>query len=128
DDRVEWRAQLMGHVGEKFRLVPVGRLDLTALLLDLAKQPGVLNGQYGLSSKSFHKLDYFGTELAGRLSPYHQGAHDALLAQQRNNQTRAKTKPRQNLTHARRITVLFGNIGNLNRLTVECGAPDHAVS
>ena len=31
DDRVERRAQLMGHVGEEFRLVPVRRFDLPAL-------------------------------------------------------------------------------------------------
>ena len=40
---VRRRAQLVGHVGEKFRFVPVGRLDLAALVLDLAEQPGVLN-------------------------------------------------------------------------------------
>ena len=37
DDGVERRAQLMRHVGEKFRLVAVGHLDLPALFLDLVE-------------------------------------------------------------------------------------------
>src|SRR5262245_59607663 len=45
DDRVQWRAQLMGHVCEKFGLVPVGGLDLPVLLLDFPEQPRVLNRQ-----------------------------------------------------------------------------------
>ena len=43
DDGVERGAQLMGHVGEEFRLVAVGGFDLAALILDLAEQPGVLD-------------------------------------------------------------------------------------
>ena len=43
DDGVKRRAQLMGHVGEKLRLMPVSGLNLSALILDLAEQPGVLN-------------------------------------------------------------------------------------
>ena len=37
DDRVERRAQLVRHVGEKFRLMPIGRLDLPALVFDLTE-------------------------------------------------------------------------------------------
>ena len=33
----------MRHIGEKFRLVPVGRLDLAALILDFPEQPRVLD-------------------------------------------------------------------------------------
>jgi len=43
DDHIEWRAQLMGHVGEEFRLVSVGCFDLSALILDFPKEPCVLN-------------------------------------------------------------------------------------
>ena len=43
DDGVERRAQLVRHVGEELRLVPVGGFDLAALVLDLAEQPGVLD-------------------------------------------------------------------------------------
>ena len=51
DDGVEWRAELMGHVGEELRLVPVGGFDLAALVLDLVEQPGVVDRQGGLRRK-----------------------------------------------------------------------------
>ena len=43
DDGVEWRAQFVRHVGEKLRFMPARDFELPALLLDLAKQPRVLN-------------------------------------------------------------------------------------
>ena len=43
DDGIERRAQLVRHVGEKLRLVPVSGLDLAALILDLTEQPRVLD-------------------------------------------------------------------------------------
>src|SRR5918996_4745013 len=45
DNGIERSAQLVRHIGEKFGLVPVRHLDLAALVLDLSKQPGVLNCQ-----------------------------------------------------------------------------------
>jgi hypothetical protein len=72
----EWSAQLVRHVGKKLRFVPVGGFDLTALILDLTKQPGVLDRQCRLRREGFQQLDHFGTKLAGRFSPYHQTADD----------------------------------------------------
>ena len=69
DDGVERRAQLVRHVGEELRLVPVGGLDLLALLLDLTEQPGVLDRQDGLCREGFQQLDDLGAELAGGFSP-----------------------------------------------------------
>ncbi len=37
NDSIERGAQLVGHVGEKFGLVPVGSFDLPALVLNLAE-------------------------------------------------------------------------------------------
>ena len=48
DDRVEGRPQLVGHVGEELRFVLAGDFKLSALILDLAEQPRVLDGQRGL--------------------------------------------------------------------------------
>src|SRR5919106_816305 len=45
DDGVERRAQLVGHVGQELGLVPVGRLELSALVLDLPEEARVLDGQ-----------------------------------------------------------------------------------
>ena len=53
DDGVERRAQLVRHVGEELRLMPVGRFNLPALFLDLAEQPGVLDRQHGLGREGF---------------------------------------------------------------------------
>ena len=51
DDRVERRAQLVRHVGEELGLVLVRDLELPALVLDLAEQPDVLDGDHGLVGK-----------------------------------------------------------------------------
>src|SRR5215510_14344638 len=51
DDRVQRRAQLMADVGEKLRLVAVGRLELLVLFLDLLKQLDVLDGDDRLIGK-----------------------------------------------------------------------------
>ena len=103
----------MGHVGEELRLVAVGGFDLAALVLDLAKQPGVLDRQYGLGGKGFQKLDDFGAKLAGGFSPYHQAADDAVFAQQGNGQTGTKPETLQQLAHAQRISVLFEDVWDL---------------
>ena len=42
DDGIERGAQLVRHVGEEFRLVPISGLDLPTLILDLSEQPRVL--------------------------------------------------------------------------------------
>ena len=44
DDRVQRRPQLVRHVGEELRLVPARRLELTALLVELAERGGELPG------------------------------------------------------------------------------------
>ena len=128
DDRVERRAQLVRHVGEKLRFVAIGRLDLPAFVFDFAKQPGILDRQDGLRGEGFHQIDHLGTKLAGGFSPHDQGADDALFAQQGNGQARAKTIALQDLAHARRVNARLRNIGNLNRLAARCGATHHAVA
>ena len=47
----------MRHVGEEFRLMPVGCLDLAALVLDFPEQPGVLDCQGGLSGEGLEQVD-----------------------------------------------------------------------
>ena len=50
----------MGHVGEEFRLVAIGGLDLPALILDLPEQPRVLDRQDRLGCEGLQKIDDFG--------------------------------------------------------------------
>ena len=118
----------MRHVGEEFGLVPVGGFDLPALVLDLAEQPGVLDRQDGLGREGFQKLDDFGAKLAGGFSPHHQAADDAVFAQQGNGQAGTETEALQHLAHARRVSALFEDIGDLDRFTARRRPPDHAVS
>ncbi len=57
DHRVERRPQLVGHAGEKLRLVLARRLQLTCLLLDLAEQPRVLDRDNRLGREGLEELD-----------------------------------------------------------------------
>jgi hypothetical protein len=41
DDGVEWRAQLVAHIGEELRLVLARFREQTALVLDFIKEPHV---------------------------------------------------------------------------------------
>ena len=45
DDRVERRAQLVRHAGQKLALVLAGHFELAARLRDLAEEPGILDGE-----------------------------------------------------------------------------------
>src|SRR6266478_6743976 len=69
NDGIERRAQLVRHVGEELRLMPVGGLDLPAFVLDLAEQPGVLNRQCRLSRKRLKEIDNFRRKAACLLPP-----------------------------------------------------------
>ena len=91
----------------------VGGFDLAALVLDLAKQPGVLDRQDGLGGEGFQKLDDFGAKLAGGFSPYHQPANNTVFAEQGNSQTGAEAEALQQLTHSQRIGVLFEDVWDL---------------
>ena len=64
DDRVERRAQLVRHVREEFRLVLVGDLELAALVLDLAEQPRVLDGDHRLVGEGLEQRDVLVGEAA----------------------------------------------------------------
>src|SRR5262245_15603631 len=84
----------MRHVGEKLRFVPVGSLDLAALILDLTEQPRVLDRQSRLRSECLKKVNDFRRKATRLLSPYPHSALNPLLAQQRNCQNRSVAMPR----------------------------------
>ena len=68
EDRVQRGPELVGHVGEELGLVAAGRLELPALVRDLAEQAGVLDGEGGLGGEGLQQLDDLRGELAGRLA------------------------------------------------------------
>ena len=51
DDRVQRRAQLVRHVGEKFGLVLVRDFELPAFVLNFAEESGILDGNHRLVGK-----------------------------------------------------------------------------
>src|SRR5262249_7561310 len=106
----------------------VGRLNLFAFLFNLAEQPRVLDRQYRLCRKGFQKLDDFGTKLARGFSPHHQSADDPLLPQQRHSQAGAEAVALEHLAHARRVSALFENIGDLNWFTARRRSTYHSIS
>src|SRR3990172_779659 len=83
NDGVEWGSKLVGHVGEKFRLVPIGSLDLPALIIDLAEQPRVLDRQGRLRRERLKEVYHLRRKVARLLAPDRQSAHDPLLPEQR---------------------------------------------
>ena len=58
EDGVERGAELVGHIGEELRFMPIGSFDLPVLVLDLAEQAGVLDRQDRLRRKRLKKIDH----------------------------------------------------------------------
>src|SRR5262249_52370633 len=56
-DGVEWRAQLVAHIGEKLRLVLARDFELPALVLNFVKQPHVLDCNRSLVGKGRNQFD-----------------------------------------------------------------------
>ncbi len=80
DDGVERRAELVRHVREKLALVPARDLELPALVLDLAEEARVLDGEGGLRREGLQEVDDLRRELARRLAVDHQPAKQMVLA------------------------------------------------
>src|SRR6266508_15905 len=58
DDRIERSAQLVRHIGEKLRLMAIGRLNLPALVIDLAKQSRILDSDLGLAGQRRKEINH----------------------------------------------------------------------
>ena len=83
DDRVERRAQLVRHVGEKLRLVPARDLELAALLLDLAEQARVLDRDRRLVGEGPEQRDLLVGERADVIAADEHRAEAAPFPQYR---------------------------------------------
>ena len=84
DDGVERRAELVGHVGQELGLVAVGFLELAALVLDLAEEPGILDRQRRLAGECLEEAHDFRGELAGCLLGDGEAADQMALAHEWN--------------------------------------------
>src|SRR6266508_2943783 len=107
----------MRHVGQELRLVAAGGLELLPLVLDLAEEAGVLDGEGGLGGEGPQQLDYLGRELPWGLSQHHKAADNVLLAQDGNGQDGLESVLSQEGAQSLRVRVQSGNVGNLDGLT-----------
>src|SRR5207249_11551321 len=62
DDRVEWRPQLVGHVGQEFGFMLAGNFELTIGVLKLLEQADVLDRDHGLMRERLDQCDLARTE------------------------------------------------------------------
>ena len=73
--------QFVAHVGQKLRFVPACHLQLAALFLKLAEQPGVLDREHRLRGEGLQEIHRVLREEAGFLPPNHERAQDLIFAQ-----------------------------------------------
>ncbi len=124
DHRVERRAQLVRHAGQKLGLVVVRHLELPALLLELLEELRVLDGQGRLGGEGAQQLDDVRREFPGRAPVDDEPADDVVLAQERHRQERAISRAHERLAHPRLIHGVLKDVGDLRRLA-RLGHPAH---
>jgi len=80
-DGVQGRSKFMAHARQKFGFVLVGLAEFATLDLKLLKQPGIVQGNGGLSGKGLNQLHRFPGEFTAALATHHQAAHQPVLPQ-----------------------------------------------
>src|SRR5436190_8634949 len=98
---IERRAQLMTHIGEELRLVPAGLFKLSALVLELVKQPRILDGQHGLRGKGLQQLHRALREFARFPAAHYQCADGSICAEQRHRHMAAEAGTENDIEHGR---------------------------
>ena len=106
----------------------IGHLELAALLLDLAKQPRVLDGERRLGAEGLQQLHGLGRKLAGRIAVDHQAAHDLALAQERDGEQGAEARVHERVAHGPRVHARHGDIRELYGLAGLRGASERALA
>src|ERR1043166_4333278 len=92
NDRIEGRAQLVAHVGEKLRLVPVGNFELVIFLLNFLKQANVFDGDYRLIGEGLHQLNLFFSKRFDKRTPDRDTTDGGSLSEQRHRQKRSRPR------------------------------------
>src|SRR5947207_8012088 len=85
-DGVQWRAQLVAHVGKELRFVFARNFELTTFLLDFPKEIGVLDRQHRLISKGLKQVNRALRKFTRLLASDHQGPDDLTRPQKRHDQ------------------------------------------
>ena len=116
EDGVQRGPELVGHVGEELGLVAAGGLQQPTLVLDLVKEPGVLDGEGRLRGEGREEPDDVRIERAWPLARDDQDADDLVLAEQRNPEQRAMPGVDQRVPDGTLVGALDGDVGDLDRL------------
>ena len=93
----------MAHIGEELRLVLARLGELSALVLDLAEQACILNGQHRLIGKGAQKLDGALRELPRCPAADHQRTNDLIGAQQWHDEHRSVSSTHDDVENQRRF-------------------------
>ena len=128
EDGVQRGPELVAHVGQELGLVLAGDRELAALLLDLAEEPGVLDGQRRLGGERLQELDDLRRELSGRPPVHRERADDLVLPQERHCQQRPVAYPEQEVSKMTLIGALLQDVGHLHRLPPLGRAPNEALA
>src|SRR5262249_1636942 len=99
NDSIQRCPQLVRHVGEELGLVATCCLKLPTLLLDLAEQPCVLDGQSGLGGEGPQQLDRLRGEITGAVACHTETADQMALAHHRYGEDRPDAAANEDFTH-----------------------------
>ncbi len=86
DDGVQRRPELVRHVGQGLGFVAAGGFELPALILDLVKQPSILDRQGRLRGEGPQELDRLGGEFARAIAGHAEAADQPPFADHRDGQ------------------------------------------
>ena len=106
----------MAHGRDELRLVLARLRELPALLLDLAEQAGILDGQHRLGGEGLEQVDGARAKLAWRLAAHDQRADHLAGAHERYQQPRQIASAQDGVIDRRRrqsaqISHLIGLVG-----------------
>ena len=128
DDGVERRAQLVGHVGQELATCAAGGLELLTLVLELAEQPGVLDGENRLGGEGLQQTRPPWRELPGGLPQHHEAAEMCSSRKHGNGQDGSESVLGQEGAQSLRVRAQSGNVGNLDGLAGYGRLPERALA
>ncbi len=128
EDRVEWRAQLVRHVGEELRLVAAGDFELVRFGLQLAEQPRVLQRDRRLGGEGREQGHDVRREFAGDPATHGQPAEEAVLVQERKGQDGAAPRAQQRSPERSLVGPGHADVGDLDRRPGERGPPERSLA
>src|SRR5215831_10208928 len=118
----------MRHVGEELRLMATRSFQLTALLLDFAEQPRVLDGEGRLGRECAQQVDYLGGEFAGLVAGHTETADQMALTNHRYGEDRPDAGVNEDVSEPSLIGARHSDVCHLNGFQRHSCAPEHPLS